>query len=82
MDRIGTLGLRNSETWLALSVVLVVALLIVPLPTTVLDALLALSLSLSIVILLVTLSTSDPLEFSIFPSLLLLLTLLRLGLNA
>ncbi len=75
------LKLGSSETWLALAVVLVVALLIVPLPTPMLDALLALSLSLSIVILLVTLSTSDPLEFSIFPSLLLLMTLLRLGLN-
>ena len=47
----------------------------------VLDALLALSIALSVVVLLVTVSTRDPLEFSIFPSLLLLLTLFRLGLN-
>jgi flagellar biosynthesis protein FlhA len=69
------------ETWLAVGVVIVVALLILPLPPIVLDGLLALSLALSVVVLLVTLGTRDPLEFSTFPSLLLLLTLLRLGLN-
>ncbi len=71
----------TAETWLALGVVVIVALLVVPLPAMMLDALLALSIALSIVVLLVTLSTADPIDFSIFPSLLLLLTLLRLGLN-
>ncbi len=71
----------GAETWLALAVVVVVALLIVPLPAVLLDALLATSFAISVLILLVTLSVSDPLEFSIFPSLLLLVTLLRLGLN-
>jgi flagellar biosynthesis protein FlhA len=81
----GTMDMRRyaptAETWLALAVVVVVGLLVVPLPPAALDGLLAVSLALSIVVLLVTLSTKDPLEFSIFPSLLLLLTLLRLGLN-
>jgi flagellar biosynthesis protein FlhA len=81
-----TLGARallasGAETWLAIGVVAVVALLVVPLPPFALDAFLALSLALGIVVLLVTLSCRDPLEFSIFPSLLLLITLLRLGLN-
>ncbi|HSB53691.1 MAG TPA: flagellar biosynthesis protein FlhA, partial [Gemmatimonadales bacterium] len=71
----------SAEIWLALAVVVIVALLIVPLPPMVLDALLAMSLATSILVLLVTLSIRDPLEFSIFPSLLLLVTLLRLGLN-
>ncbi|MCL4864992.1 MAG: FHIPEP family type III secretion protein, partial [Gemmatimonadales bacterium] len=71
----------GAETWLALGVVVIIGLLIVPLPPPVLDGLLALSLALSINVLLVTLGASDPLEFSAFPSLLLLLTLLRLGLN-
>src|SRR5690606_24330909 len=71
----------STETWLALGVVIIVALLVVPLPPLLLDGLLALSLALSIVVLVVTLSTGDPLEFSAFHSLLLLLTLLRLGLN-
>ncbi len=71
----------GAETWLALAVVVIVALLVVPLPPQVLDVMLVLSLAISILVLLVTLSISDPLEFSIFPSLLLLVTLLRLGLN-
>jgi flagellar biosynthesis protein FlhA len=62
-------------------VVVIVALLIVPLPPFMLDGLLALSLALAIVVLIVTLGTRDPIEFSAFPSLLLLLTLFRLGLN-
>ncbi len=70
-----------AETWLAIAVIIVVALLIVPLPPAILDALLAFSLAISVLVLLVTLSVRDPLEFSIFPSLLLLITLLRLGLN-
>jgi len=71
----------GAETYLAIGVVAIVGLLIMPLPPFLLDAFLALSMALSIVILLVTLSSRDPLEFNIFPSLLLLITLLRLGLN-
>ncbi len=71
----------TAETYLAIGVVVVVALLVVPLPPFMLDGFLALSFALSIVILLVTLSARDPIEFSIFPSLLLLITLFRLGLN-
>ena len=71
----------TAETYLAIGVVAVVALLVVPLPPFLLDAGLATSFALSIVVLLVTLSSRDPLEFNIFPSLLLLITLLRLGLN-
>jgi flagellar biosynthesis protein FlhA len=76
------LGLAASaETYLAIAVVIVVALLVVPLPPFMLDAFLALSFALSIVILLVALSAKDALELNIFPSLLLLITLFRLGLN-
>lgn len=71
----------GAETWLAIGVIVIVALLVVPLPPLVLDGLLALSIALAILVLLVTLSTGDPIEFSSFPSVLLLLTLLRLGLN-
>jgi len=77
LERLG----GGAEVWLAMAVVVVVALLIVPLPPPVLDALLAMSLAIAILVLLVTLSIRDPLEFSIFPSLLLLVTLFRLGLN-
>ena len=71
----------GAETALAIGVVSMVGLLVLPLPSFLLDALLALSFALSIVVLLVVLNSRDPLEFSIFPSLLILITLLRLGLN-
>jgi flagellar biosynthesis protein FlhA len=71
----------TAETYLAIGVVAIVGLLIVPLPPAVLDTMLALSIGLSILVLLVAISSNDPLEFSVFPSLLLLITLLRLGLN-
>ena len=71
----------NAETYLAIGVVAIVALLIVPLPPLTLDFFLALSLGLAVVVLLVVLSVQNPLDFSVFPSFLLLVTLLRLGLN-
>ncbi len=70
-----------ADTWLAIGVVLVVGLLIIPLQPAMLDAALALSIGMAVTVLLVTLFTTDPLDFSIFPSMLLLITLLRLGLN-
>ncbi|MBK6486407.1 MAG: flagellar biosynthesis protein FlhA [Gemmatimonadetes bacterium] len=72
---------RNAEMGLAVAVVLVLALMIVPLPSFILDLLLASSIALSLVVLLTTMQTVEPLEFSSFPALLLLLTLFRLGLN-
>jgi flagellar biosynthesis protein FlhA len=74
-------GKRNAEVGLAIAVLFIVALLMVPLPGVVLDLLLATSIGMSLVVLLVALNTTDPLEFSSFPSLLLLLTLFRLALN-
>ncbi len=72
---------RNAEMGLAVAVVFVIALLIIPLPPFALDLFLATSIGLSLVVLLTTMQTSDPLEFSSFPALLLLLTLFRLSLN-
>ncbi len=59
----------------------ILALLVVPLPPTALDFMLSLSISVSLLVLLVALSTDRPLDFSVFPSLLLIVTLMRLGLN-
>ena len=78
---VSRLRASGAESWVALAVVGIVVLLVLPLPPVLLDAALALSIAVSVLILLVTLSTSDPLDFSIFPSLLLLITLLRLALN-
>src|SRR3954469_11496522 len=72
---------KGAEVVLAIAVIGIVALLMVPLPGILLDLFLALSIGSSLVVLLVALNTTDPLEFSAFPSLLLLLTLFRLALN-
>jgi flagellar biosynthesis protein FlhA len=66
---------------LAVGLVAILATLIVPLPTVLLDLLLACSISLSIAVLIVTLSSREALELSTFPSLLLFTTLFRLSLN-
>ena len=62
-------------------VVVIVLFLILPLPTALLDVLLVINISLSIVILLITMNIKETLEFSIYPSLLLITTLFRLGMN-
>jgi flagellar biosynthesis protein FlhA len=72
---------KRADVALALAVVLVLALIIVPLPPFLLDLCLAASIGASLAVLLVALSTTNPLDFSSFPALLLLLTLFRIGLN-
>ncbi|MBO0961073.1 flagellar biosynthesis protein FlhA [Neobacillus sp. MM2021_6] len=62
-------------------VILIVAMMIIPLPTLLLDFLLICNISVSLLILLVAMNTKEPLEFSIFPTALLLTTLFRLALN-
>jgi len=59
----------------------VVLLMVVPLPPIVLDLLLSIDIGLSVVLLLTVLYVRQPVDFSVFPSLLLLLTLIRLSLN-
>ena len=70
--------LQNS---IALMVVIIVLFLVIPIPPFLLDILLIINISLSILILMITMTISDAQEFSIFPSLLLITTLFRLGLN-
>jgi flagellar biosynthesis protein FlhA len=70
-----------SSVILAAGLVTILATLIIPLPTPMLDMLLACSISLAIAVLIVTLSSKEALELSAFPSLLLLVTLFRLSLN-
>jgi len=66
---------------ISLAVVVIVLFLIIPLPVPLLDILLVVNIGLSIMILMITMNISEALEFSIFPSLLLITTLFRLGLN-
>jgi len=71
----------HSNIILAAGLVGVLATLLIPLPTPLLDLLLACSISLAIAVLIVTLSSKESLELSTFPSLLLFVTLFRLSLN-
>ncbi|MEY8751235.1 flagellar biosynthesis protein FlhA [Alkalicoccobacillus gibsonii] len=62
-------------------VILIIIMLIIPLPPPILDVLIIFNISLSLLIILVAMNTTDSLQFSIFPTLLLLITLFRLGLS-
>ena len=66
---------------IALFVVIVVLFLFIPLPPQILDILLVFNIGLSIMILMITMNIAEALDFSIFPSLLLITTLFRLGMN-
>ncbi len=72
---------KNSDILIALSVVGILILMIIPLPRFLLDILLSFDITLSVIILLVAMYVLKPLDFSIFPSLLLVATLFRLSLN-
>lgn len=74
-------GTRYNDIILAFAVVSITMLLIIPLNPTVLDALISMSIVISVLTLLVTLYSEESLSFSSFPSLLLIITLFRLGLN-
>lgn len=71
----------SSDLIIAGLVVGIILLIIIPLPPAVLDVLLVFSMTLGLVVLVITLFTTEPLQFSIFPSLLLVTTLYRLALN-
>ena len=72
---------RIMDNAIALFVVIVVMFLFIPLRPEILDILLVINIGLSIMILMITMNISEALDFSIFPSLLLITTLFRLGMN-
>jgi flagellar biosynthesis protein FlhA len=72
---------QNSDLAIALGLMLILGVMVVPLPPVVLDLFLALSIAISIGILLMSVYARKPLDFSTFPSILLVTTLLRLSLN-
>ncbi len=73
--------LKAKDIIMALSLVVIVGLMVVPLPPVMLDLLIAANVALSIGIILLTMYITQPMEFSVFPTVLLLVTLFRLGLN-
>jgi flagellar biosynthesis protein FlhA len=76
-----TQGSGRAESLLAVAVLGVLALLIVPVPAMALDLFLSISIGIAVLMLLIALGLTRALEFSVFPSLLLIVTLFRLALN-
>lgn len=72
---------KYSDIIVALAIIMIVVMMIIPLPTMLLDLLLCLNITLSLVVIMVSIYNTEPLEFSVFPSLLLITTLFRLALN-
>lgn len=71
----------TGEILAAIAVLGILAILILPVPPVALDVLLAFNIGISVMMLLVALGLKKPLDFSVFPSLILIITLFRLGLN-
>lgn len=71
----------NQDITLAVAIVGILAVLVVPIPSPLLDILLSLNISIAVVVLLGTIYLQRPAEFEVFPSLLLVMTLFRLSLN-
>jgi len=74
-------NIANSDIMLAVGIVLILMVMIFPMPTFIMDMLLAMNLGIAMLILMVSMYIRHPLQFSVFPGLLLIVTLFRLSLN-
>ncbi|MBB6481941.1 flagellar biosynthesis protein FlhA [Spirochaeta isovalerica] len=74
-------GREKTDLLITVGVLMIVMMLIVPLPTWILDTMMSVNLMLAIMIILIVLFTNDPLEFSLFPTILLVSTVFGLALN-
>ncbi|GAK10939.1 LOW QUALITY PROTEIN: flagellar biosynthesis protein FlhA [Geomicrobium sp. JCM 19039] len=73
--------MRFRDLFILVFVILIVAMLIIPLPSPMIDVLIIVNISLSLMIILVAMNMKEPLDFSIFPTVLLLATLFRVGIS-
>lgn len=73
--------LKSSDVQLALGLIVIIFLMFIPVPPFLLDALLSVSITMAFLILLISIYVKEPLEFSTFPTVLLVTTLFRLALN-
>src|SRR5690606_4909979 len=80
MNQIGR-GMQHRDIWFAIGIIFILTILFLPVPAWALDMGLAISLALSVLILMVGLWINRPLDFSSFPTILLVSTMLRLALN-
>ena len=74
-------GARRSDIFVAVGVIAVVMMLIIPLPAFILDTLMSVNIVLSLLTILIVLYTRNALDFSVFPTLLLIATVFGLALN-
>ncbi len=72
---------KNSDIIMAMLVVGIILMLIIPMPSEVLDFLLVVNIAMSIIILIISIYIAEPLEFAVFPTMLLVTTLFRLSLD-
>ncbi|WP_418790223.1 flagellar biosynthesis protein FlhA [Phosphitispora sp. TUW77] len=72
---------KYSDIFVAVAVIGMVVMMVIPIPTTLLDLFLTVNITLALVVLLVSMYNHEPLQFSSFPSLLLIMTIFRLSLN-
>jgi flagellar biosynthesis protein FlhA len=72
---------RPQEILVATGIIVILGVMVMPIPTFLLDILISFSITFALIILMVSVFMLSPLEFSVFPSLLLVITLLRLSLN-
>jgi len=73
--------LRSKDAVMAVALVVIIGMMIVPLPPIAVDLLIVLNLAISVGVMLLSMYIARPMDFSVFPSVLLLVTLFRLGLN-
>lgn len=73
--------MANADIMMGVGVMAIIGIMILPIPTLLLDLFLSISITVSVIILMVAMYVLKPLEFSVFPSVLLLTTLFRLALN-
>ena len=71
----------RSDILVAIGVIVIIAMLIIPLPTVLLDLFMSINLMVSLIMILLVLYTTKPLDFSVFPTLLLITTVFGLALN-
>ena len=71
----------QSDVLISSSIIMILLIMIIPFPTQVMDLLLAINISLSLIVVLVAFYALKPLQFAVFPGMLLILTLFRLSLN-
>ena len=73
--------MKFGDIAMSVLIIAIILLIIVPLNSVILDILLVANIAVAVIVLLITLNSTEPLQFSTFPSLLLILTIFRLGLN-